>query len=40
MPSTLRVQLQLRIVSDDETVIRDEVILQLDKGGDRLEACA
>jgi hypothetical protein len=24
MPSTLRVELQLRIVSDDETVIRDE----------------
>jgi hypothetical protein len=38
MPSNLRVQLQLRIVSDDETVIRDEVILQLDKSGDRLEA--
>jgi len=38
MPSTLRVQLQLRIVSDEDTVIRDEVILQLDKSGDRLEA--
>src|SRR3954451_2918372 len=38
MPSNLRVQLQLRIVSDDETVIRDEVILQLDKSGDQLEA--
>ena len=37
MPSTLRVELQLRIVSDDDTVIRDEVILQLDKSGDRLE---
>src|SRR3954454_12774254 len=37
MPSTLRVQLQLRIVSDDDTVIRDEVILRLDKSGDRLE---
>ena len=39
MPSPLRVQLQLqlRIVSDDDTVIRDEVILQLDKSGDRLE---
>jgi hypothetical protein len=24
MPSTLRVQLQLRIVSDDDTMIRDE----------------
>ena len=35
MPSTLRVQ--LRIVSDDDTVIRDEVILQLDKSDDRLE---
>ena len=35
MPSTLRVQLQLRIVSDDDTVIRDEVILQLDKSDDR-----
>ena len=34
----LRVQLQLRIVSDDDTVIRDEVILELDKSGDRLEA--
>src|SRR4026207_1381625 len=38
MPSTLRVQLQLRIVSDDDTVIREEVILQLDKSDDRLEA--
>ena len=38
MPSTLRVELQLRIVSDDDTVIRDEVILQLDKSDDRLEA--
>src|SRR4051812_31403536 len=37
MPSTLRVQLQLRIVSDDDTVIRDEVILQLAKSSDRLE---
>src|SRR4051812_35665169 len=37
MPSTLRVELQLRIVSDDETMIRDEVILQLDKSDDRLE---
>ena len=34
----LRVELQLRIISDDDTVIRDEVILQLDKSGDRLEA--
>jgi len=33
----LRVQLQLRIISDDDTVIRDEVILQLDKSDDRLE---
>ena len=37
MPSPLRVQLQLRIVSDDDAVIRDEVILRLDKSGDRLE---
>src|SRR4029453_7202731 len=37
MPSTLRFQLQLRIVSDDDTVIRDEVILQLDRSSDRLE---
>jgi hypothetical protein len=36
----LRVQLQLRIISDDDTVIRDEVILQLGKSDDRLEACA
>jgi hypothetical protein len=35
---TLRVQLQLRIVSNDDTVIRDEVILQLNKSDDRLEA--
>jgi hypothetical protein len=34
----LRFQLQLRIVSNDDTVIRDEVILQLDKSDDRLEA--
>ena len=33
----LRVELQLRIVSDDDTVIRDEVILQLDRSDDRLE---
>jgi hypothetical protein len=33
----LRVQLQLRIISDDDTVIRNQVILQLDKSGDRLE---
>jgi len=32
MPSTVRVQ--LHIVSDDDTVIRDEVILQLDKSDD------
>src|SRR3954454_19647446 len=37
MPSTLRVELQLRIISDDDTVIRDEVILQLGKSDDRLE---
>jgi hypothetical protein len=36
----LRVQLQLRIISDDDTMIRDEVIPQLDKSGDRLETCA
>src|SRR3954462_461230 len=38
MTSTVRVQLQLRIISDDDTVVRDEVILQLDKSDDRLEA--
>ena len=38
MRSTVRVQLQLRLVSDDDTVIRDEVILQIDKSDDRLEA--
>ena len=36
----MRVQIQLRIVSDDDTVIRDEVILELDKSADRLETCA
>ena len=38
MQAAVHVQLQLRIVSDDDTVIRDEVILQLDKSADRLEA--
>jgi hypothetical protein len=37
MPLTLRVELQLRIVSDDDAVIRDEVILRIDKSDDRLE---
>jgi hypothetical protein len=37
MPWTLPVELQLRIVSDDD-VIWDEIILQLDKSDDRLEA--
>jgi hypothetical protein len=38
----VRVQLQLRIVSDDDTVIRDEVILQLDKSDEasRRSTCA
>jgi hypothetical protein len=31
-------RVQLRIVSDDDTVIRDEVILRIDKSDDRLEA--
>ncbi len=30
----MRVQIQLRIVSDDETVLRDEVIACFDKGND------
>ena len=38
MQAAVHVQLQLRIVSDDDTVIRDEVILQLDKRADQLEA--
>ena len=42
MPSTVRVQLQLRIVSDGDTVIRDEVILRIDKSDEasRRSACA
>lgn len=33
----MRVELQIRIVGDDDTVIRDEKILHLDKGDDCLE---
>src|SRR4051794_8415269 len=36
MPS-LRVQIQLRIITDDENVLSDEVIAYLDKGDDKLE---
>jgi hypothetical protein len=31
-------RVQLRIVSDDDAVVRDEVILRIDKSDDRLEA--
>ena len=34
----MRVEIQLRIVGDDGTVISDEEVLRLDKAGDRLEA--
>jgi hypothetical protein len=33
----MRVQIQVRIVSDDETVLSDEVIACFDKGDDQLE---
>ena len=33
----MRVQIQLRIVSDDETVLSDDVIACFDKGDDQLE---
>jgi hypothetical protein len=34
----MRVQIQLRIVADDDSVISEEEILHLDKGDDRLKA--
>ena len=34
----MRVQVQLRIVGDDDTVISDDEIIRLDKTGDRVEA--
>src|SRR3954471_15517821 len=33
----MRVQIQLRIVTDDETVLREDVIACFDKGDDQLE---
>jgi len=33
----MRIQIQLRIVSDDNSVISEDKILHLDKGDDRLE---
>jgi hypothetical protein len=33
----MRVQIQLRIITDDETVLSDEVIACFDKGDDQLE---
>jgi hypothetical protein len=36
--TSMRVHIQLRIVTDDDTVIRDDAILHLDKGDNRLEA--
>ena len=36
--TSMRVQIQLRIVADDDSVISEDEILQLDKGGDCLEA--
>ena len=33
----MRVQIQLRIIADDDSVISEDEILQLDKGDDRLE---
>jgi hypothetical protein len=35
---SMRIQIQLRIVTDDDGVIRADEILRLDKGDDRLEA--
>src|SRR4051812_6181276 len=34
----MRIQLQLRVVADDDSVISDDEILRLDKGDDRVEA--
>jgi hypothetical protein len=36
--TSMRVQIQLRIIADDDSVISEDEILQLDKGDDRLEA--
>lgn len=33
----MRVQIQVRIVSDDETVLSEDVIACFDKGDDQLE---
>ena len=34
----MRIQIQLRIVADDDSVISEDEILHLEKGDDRLEA--
>src|SRR5690348_4076342 len=34
----MRIQLQLRVVADDDSVISDDEILRLDKGDDQVEA--
>ena len=34
----MRIQLQLRVVADDDSVISDDEILRLDKAGDQVEA--
>src|SRR5690348_14997666 len=36
--TSMRIQIQLRIVADDDSVISEDEILHLDKGDDRLEA--
>ena len=36
--TSMRIQIQFRIVADDGSVISEDEILQLDKGDDRLEA--
>src|SRR5690349_2179701 len=35
---SMRIQIQLRIIADDDSVISEDDILQLDKSDDRLEA--
>src|SRR3954452_6011698 len=36
--TSMRIQIQLRIIADDDSVISEKEILHLDKGDDRLEA--
>jgi len=38
MPAAVHIQLQLRIVGDDGTVLTDDEVLRLEKSAERFEA--